>query len=489
MPRVTIDNRILSVSAGTLLSGLLSDQSHPCGGKGVCGKCKVRVRGAVTPPTPTEQRHLSAIELADGIRLSCQTAVQGDCRVERLTTPEIAVVTAGQGSLRSINPTFAHYGVAVDIGTTTLAARLYSADGTLLAETGTPNPQIVFGADVLTRTETYLGGQADAITASVRQGVTALLRALTATASVDISLIEEMVITGNTVMLTLLIGGDASPFARAPFSGHMRFGTTLTAEEIGLVECPRARVYLTPCATAFIGGDVSAALTAVTLPDGALLLDIGTNGEMVLNANGTLYACSTAAGPAFEGVGISCGMVASPGAVYRVELVNGALYPHVIGGGKAVGVCGSGLVDALSCIALLGETDAPASLTPDVTITVEDIQALLTSKSAIRSGIDTLLHSADLTAEDVTALYIAGGFGRYLDVANGMRIGLLPTIPADRVHVVGNAALDGAVHLLMDENLRRRAKEKMDAIHPVDLAQNPFFARRFIHNMTLEVPR
>ncbi len=488
MPRVTIDNRILSVPVGTLLGDLLSDQSHPCGGKGVCGKCKVRVRGAVAPPTATEQRCLSAIELADGVRLSCQTTIQGDCRVESLTPSEMAVVTTGQGVLPSIRPTFARYGVAVDIGTTTLAARLYSADGTLLAEMGAPNPQSAYGADVLTRVESYLGGKATEITAAIRRRLGALLEELAVTVSVDVSAIEELVITGNTVMLTLLTGGDATPFATAPFSGHGRFGTTLTAREIGLADCPRATVYLPPCTSAFLGGDVSTALTAVALPKGALLLDIGTNGEMVLSANNTLYACSTAAGPAFEGVGISCGMVASPGAIYRIELVNGALYPHVIGGDKAIGICGSGLVDALSCLALLDEADAPVTLAPGITLTLEDIQALLTSKSAIRSGIDTLLHTAGLRAEDMTELYIAGGFGRYLNITNAMRIGLLPTIPIDRVHVVGNVALDGAACLLMDADLRESIREQMDAIHLVDLAQNPYFAHRFIHNMTLEVP-
>ncbi|MBE6807167.1 MAG: DUF4445 domain-containing protein [Ruminococcaceae bacterium] len=480
MAQVTLNNRIHTVPEGTRLSALLPDLPHPCGGKGVCGKCKVRAWGELSPLSSEEQRHLTALEITDGIRLACCTMVQGACRVQTRSAEPMVVCLEGEAPAR-VRPGFARYGAAVDIGTTTLAAQLYAADGALLAEIGAPNPQAAFGADVISRVEATLKGSPT--TKAIRTGLSRLLTALTAQAGLAPGDLDEIVITGNTVMLTLLTGRDVTPFATAPFTGHSRFG-----ERISLPDYPGVAVYLAPCVSAFIGGDTATALLATDLNQGELLLDIGTNGEMVLNANGKLYACSTAAGPAFEGVGISCGMVAAPGAIDRVELVNGALYPHVIGGAEATGVCGSGLVDGLACLAMLGET-APVPLAPGISLTAEDVAALLTSKSAIRSGIDTLLHTAGMPVTDLTGIKVAGGFGRYLNIQNAIHIGLLPPILPERIDPVGNAALSGAVRLLLDTALRETASRLLDAVEVVDLAQSPYFATRFFENMTLEVPQ
>lgn len=487
MPQVVMDNCIHTVPAGTPLSELLPGHIHPCGGKGVCGKCKVRVRGDLSPLTPQEQRLLTTLEIADGIRLACCAAILGDCRVEAPGAASIAVCTEGESHFASVRPTFARYGASVDVGTTTLAARLYASDGALLAEWGAPNPQAAFGADVLTRVERALQGDGPAITGVIRDGVNRLLTDLMASAQLPTSYLDEIVVTGNTVMLTLLIGGDVAPFATAPFTGHSRFGTTLAGRDVGLTDCPDVAVYLAPCASAFLGGDLSTALLAAELPDKTVLLDIGTNGEMVLRVGDALYACSTAAGPAFEGVGISCGMVAAPGAVDRVELASGGLHPHVLGGGTATGICGSGLVDALACLQLLGDTDGPVTLSPGVTLTTEDIHSLLVSKSAIRSGLDTLLHTAGLSPDAVSSLLVAGGFGSYLNIHNATCIGLLPSVAV--IRPVGNAALDGAARLLLDPSLRKPLAQRVAAVREVDLATNPYFARRFVENMTLEVPR
>lgn len=481
MPQVNVNNRDLIVPAGTCLSDLLHDLPHPCGGKGVCGKCKVRAWGALSPLSTEEQRHLTALEVADGIRLACCTTVQGDCRVETFDTAPLAICTEGEELPMVVNPGFARYGAAVDIGTTTLAARLYAADGSLLAEGGAPNPQSAYGADVISRVEAAVKGQP--LTAVIRIALCRLLTDLTAQAGVTTTDLDEIVLTGNTVMLTLLTGGDVALFATAPFTGHSHFGQVLS-----LPDYPNAAVYLAPCAAAFLGGDTATALVATDLQPGELLLDIGTNGEMVLNADGRLYACSTAAGPAFEGVGISCGGIAAPGAIDRVELAGGTLYPHVLGGGEATGICGSGLVDTLACLALLDE-DAPITLAPGVTLTAEDVAALLTSKSALRSGIDTLLYTAGMTPKDLTGIIVAGGFGRYLNSQSALCIGLLPPIPPERVRTVGNAALVGAVHLLLDTAQRETACQLVQTIQVVDLATNPYFATRFMKNMTLEVPR
>lgn len=485
MPRVQVDHRIHTVPSGTCLSVLLGDTPHPCGGKGVCGKCRVRAWGDLSPLSPQEERHLTALEIADGVRLACCTTVQGDCRVEVRGFEPLAVCLEGETPMCAC-PAFAHYGAAVDIGTTTLAARLYAADGTLLAELGAPNPQAAYGADVVSRVEAALKGQP--LTEAIRDGLRRLLGDLTARAGITPAQLDALVVTGNTVMLSLLTAADVTPFAAAPFACGRLFGEAVSAEAVGLTDCPRASVYLAPCTSAFVGGDTATALLTTDLKNNELLIDIGTNGEMVLNGGGRLYACSTAAGPAFEGVGISCGMTAADGAVDRVEAVNGRLYAHVIGEGDAVGICGSGLVDALACMALLGE-EPPLSPAPGVTLTAQDVAALLTSKSAIRSGIDTLLHAAGLTAANLTGIVVAGGFGRYLNIPNAIRIGLLPSVPPQRIRTVGNAALSGASRLLLDATQQPTVRRLAESVRVVELATDPYFARQFIANMTPEVPQ
>lgn len=494
MPRVIIDNQIVTAEVGTTLSRLLPGLEQPCSGKGICGKCKVRAEGALSPLSPQEERHLTVFDLADGLRLACCATVQGDCRVERLDASPVAVVTHSAAGETPAVSALDGYGVAVDIGTTTLAARLYAPDGALLAERGMLNPQTAYGADVLSRVEAARNGHAADLAAAVRDGLRRLLADLTTAAGISADAVTAAVITGNTVMMTLLTQGDVTPFTAAPFACERLFGETLPAAALGLdgLTCP---VYLTPCVSAFFGGDAVCALLASGLldsPDTALLADIGTNGEMALWHDGKLYACSTAAGPAFEGVGISCGMTAREGAIHAVDVVNGALYPRVIGGGAARGLCGSGLIDAAACLLTVGELtpegtlDAPAPLAADVALTPADIRALQLSKSAIRSGMDTLLHTAAIGAEQVTALYPAGGFGSYLNPRSAACIGLWPALWTDRVRPLGNAALEGASRLLRDPALRFRAERLAGEIIPVELATDPYFADAFIKNLAFE---
>ncbi len=492
MPRVEIDNRIIEVPVGTTVSAVVEGLSLPCSGKGICGKCRVQIAGTVSAPTPQEERHLTLMELADDIRLACCATIQGDCRIRRLGGGAPAVVTAPQSAMQPLSAPFARYGVAVDVGTTTLAAHLYAPDGTLLAQAGAPNPQAVYGADVISRVETAMGGNAGPIEA-IRGGLRRLLSDITARVGITPAEVDSVVITGNTVMLSLLTATDVTPFAAAPFACGRLFGEVVSAEAVGLTDCPDGSVYLAPCISAFVGGDTATALLATDLKENELLLDIGTNGEMALQTARGLYVCSTAAGPAFEGVGISCGMTAAEGAVHRVELVNGTLYPSVIGGGEPRGLCGSGLIDAAACLLMRGDMtadgviDGPLTIAGGVTLTPEDIRALQVSVSAIRSGIDTLLHAADLTAEDITSVTVCGGFGSYLNPRSAVTIGLLPMAFTTRIRGMGNAALSGAAALLLAPDRRETLSQHIAAAQVVDLATNPYFARQFIANMTMEV--
>lgn len=492
MVTVWVNGVAHQVPFGTRLGAVLSHLSHPCGGKGICGKCRVRATGALSPLSPAEERHLTADEIADGMRLSCCAVVEGDCRVVTQDASVLSVAVEGANAVTSSVPTFASYGVAVDVGTTTLAARLYDTAGRLLAQSGCVNPQTAFGADVLSRVGA--AGEGADLTTPLQSAVNGLVSRLAEEAGIRATAIDGAVITGNTAMLCFLSGTDPTPLAHAPFSLPRSFNETVTAARVGLASlAPNRSVYLPPCASAFIGADaVCAALACGMDADDrtAMLADMGTNGEMLLSHHDTLYACSTAAGPAFEGVGISCGLSAVTGAIDAVALVNGQMMPHTIGGGKAAGICGSGLVDAAACLRITEEMDETGALhnesiviTDGITLTVEDIRALQQAKAAVSAGLQTLLHHADLTADGVEVLYAAGGFGSGLNGRNAAVIGLIPSALAPRIETAGNAALDGAVRLLLDETARDAVSRLVQRIHVIELATDPYFTNKFIQNM------
>lgn len=492
MATVWVNGVAHEVSVGTRLSEVLSRAPHPCGGKGICGKCRVRATGALSPLSREEERHLTAFEIADDIRLSCCAVVEGDCRVTVEADSVMAVIVDGKPTA-VMTPTFVTYGVAVDVGTTTLAARLYDVAGRLLAQAGGINPQIAFGADILSRIQT--AGEGKDLTTPLQAAVNGLICRLAEEAGVHTSAIDGVVITGNTAMLCFLAGTDPTPLSYAPFALPHAFHETVTAAAIGLTSlAPNRGVYLPPCASAFIGADALCAALACGMDADdrtTLLADMGTNGELLLRHKNTLYACSTAAGPAFEGVGISCGMPAVEGAIDEVALVNGRLLSHTIGGGKAKGICGSGLVDAAACLLVTEEMDktgylgsVAVPLTENLSLTQEDVRALQQAKAAVGAGLQTLLHHADLTADGVEVLYVAGGFGSRLNGRNAAAIGLLPRDLATRIQPVGNAALDGASRLLLDVSAREKLTALPDDIHVIELATDLYFTEHFIKNMT-----
>ena len=490
MVTVWVNGIAQNVPFGTLLSVVLSHAPHPCGGKGVCGKCRVRATGALSALSKEEERHLTPFEIADGMRLSCCARVEGECYVTLSTDSVMSVVTEGKVAATAPSPTFAAYGAAVDIGTTTIAARLYDTAGRLLAQDGCVNPQIAFGADVLSRIQA--AGEGADLTAPLQSAVNGLFSRLAQAAGIHTAAIDGAVITGNTAMLCLFTATDAASLSHAPFALPTAFDEVRTAAQLGLTAlAPNRAVYLPPCAAAFIGADALCAALACNL-DGdatALLADMGTNGEMLLSHHGALYACSTAAGPAFEGVGISCGMPAITGAIDEVALVNDRLLSHAIGG-RAEGICGSGLVDAAACLLATEEMDmsgyleSAASLGDGISLAQADIRALQQAKSAVCSGLQTLLHHAGITADEVETLYTAGGFGSRMNGRNAAAIGLIPQALATRIQPVGNAALDGAARLLLDAHTREQMTALLEKIQVIELATDPFFTDRFIKNMS-----
>lgn len=496
--------------------GLLPPHATPCGGHGRCGKCRVMVEdyhyavagGALNPPTADEMTHLTGDDLAAGVRLACCLTVWGDVSLTVVgggttarNTPAADMVICTEGGTSSVgstvgSPLFTAYGVAVDVGTTTLVAKLYDRSGHCLGTAARPNPQAVWGADVVTRMEAATNGKAAALSGLVRRAIEGLLSQLAADHGVTTKDMDGLVVTGNTPMLCLLTATDPTPMTRAPFTLPRRFGETMTAADLGIsVLAPHTPVYLPPVVSPFIGADTVTALLGCDMtaqPGTTLLLDLGTNGEMVLWHDGKLTAASTAAGPAFEGVGISVGMTARAGAIDRAWVAGRDLCTHTIGETAPLGLCGSGLVDVLAALLETGRldptghlTDDPTRLTGDVSLTQADVRAVQVAKAAIRGGIDTLLDKEGLTARQVETVLVAGGLGHALSPNNALRIGLFPSVSPVCIHPVGNAALAGAACLLLDGDLCTAARDMARRVTVLDLATSPIFAAAFVAGMDL----
>ena len=488
-----------AVEEGTLLSDALQLRGHapemPCGGKGRCRKCRVWAWGALSRPDAAEREALSESELAEGIRLACCARIAGDVQVRTdVSRAASRICVEGVEGEFVPDPLYRRLGAAVDIGTTTLAAQLYGPAG-LLASAAAPNPQRSFGADVISRVGRSMAGDAPALAACVREGIADLLRQMAAQAGRTPEEIDYVVITGNTAMLHLFAGVDASPLAAAPFQPKELFGRTVEAASLDLPCAPGAEAYLTRCMSAFVGGDITTALLASGIcrrQETAMLADIGTNGEIALWHQGRLSCCSTAAGPAFEGANISQGMQGAPGAIDHAWVRGGELMLHTIGEAPAVGICGSGVADVLAALLLMGKVDETGllgdgedawPLTDRVSFTQEDVRQVQLAKSAVCAGIETLLDHGQLAAEDIRELAVAGGFGSYLDLRSAAAIGLIPAALAARSRVLGNAALSGAAMILQSGGLAAESEALAARAETVDLSTSPVFMDQYIEHM------
>lgn len=499
MPKITLispaGKTVITAKSGALLSELLlsggSSLEMPCGGKGRCGKCRVRAEGGLSEITAEEIAALRPEEQSAGIRLACCTRLTGDATVWTEASPKAGQIqAAGIAGSFAKKPFFRNYGAAVDIGTTTLAARLYGKEG-LVSSAVSFNPQRVFGADVISRIHAAMEGNAEELARCIREEIARLLTKMAGKARLPVQEIDAMVITGNTAMLHLFAKADPAPLAAAPFQAKELFGKTAEGKDFGLPCHAQAKIYLPRCISAFVGADITTALLASGICDReetALLADIGTNGEMALWHGGRLLCCSTAAGPAFEGAGLSCGMPGVTGAIDQILVKDGKLVVHVIGDVPASGICGSGVVDAAAAIKQLGWMDETGYLRSaeeiilagEARLTQKDIRMVQLAKSAICAGVQTLLDTAGVEDESLQAFAVAGGFGSYLNLKNAAMIGLYPPKLESKAIVLGNAALSGAVMLLENADLICRSEQIAQDADTVDLSADPVFMEQYV---------
>ncbi len=492
-----------------LLGDILNLGKHPvdmpCGKQGVCGKCRVKAEGKLKEPDISEEEALTHEELLCGYRLACRAVAVGDVDIYIGSYKKEEILTDFKLP-KDLNHTGEGLGLAVDIGTTTLAGYIYDMEsGRLVDVSSMPNPQRQYGADVTNRLKSSLEGKKREISECIKSAISQL-------AGKYRTMINKAVITGNTAMLYLLTEEDVSSIAYAPFEPTTRMGIELSGDKVGLAG--NTRVWLPHCVSAYVGADITCAMIyAATKSEHnskpVLLADIGTNGEMALFTGDRILTCSTAAGPAFEGAGILCGTTAREGAINRVDVIDGRIEYSVIGDGAPFGICGSGLIDAVAALVKLGAVDETGRMYPTghpledrmtefegsvayrfyesgVLITQEDIRNVQLAKAAICGGILTLLDEAGLTCEDINHMQIAGGFGNCLRPDSAAAIGLIPQKLADKVSTLGNGAGAGGAMMLLDESLQEAGRRLSEECETVELSTSQVFADHYISSMALE---
>lgn len=472
----------------------------PCGGRGLCKGCKVKVLSGLLPITPEDKQRLTAAELAGGWRLACRARAGTDLKLElgQWESPILSDNTAFDFTPQE------GLGVAVDVGTTTVVAQLLDLrSGEVLAVATALNAQARHGADIMSRVEYAVaeGGQ-PGLQRLIREQIGGLIQQLlsdAAGATTDRGghsrlRVKQVVLVGNTVMHHLFCGIEVEPLSHYPFE-PLSPGLQVFAVDALHWQVPGdPQVCFLPCLGGFVGSDILAGVLATKLDQAerlTMLIDLGTNGEIVVGNHERILCASTAAGPAFEGARISMGMRAATGAISEVHVEGGKLHCHVLGQAAPRGICGSGLVDAVAASLDLGQIRPNGRLAQGeslilarpVSLTQWDIRELQLAKGAIAAGVRILLQQWPATRSDLSAVHLAGAFGNYINQDSARRIGLLDFAP-DQIVAAGNTALLGAKLALFSLQERGGAFPRLlEKIKHISLHEDPRFQEIYAEEM------
>ncbi len=490
--RIHPQGKVFEARKGSPLKDVLHEcgVEFPCGGKGTCGKCAVRILDGLSEPDPYHRERLEALQLGPEWRLACLTSCDDNLVVE---VAQYETIIQADETPFEFEPA-SGVAVAVDLGTTTLVAQLVDlGSGRILAvETGI-NPQKIYGSDLISRLEAALDGGTAMMTELIRERIGSMIDALCVGRARNL---EKVVIVGNTVMQHFFCGSDIRPLSFYPFESPELGMKEFTAGELGW-KVPCSRIVFYPSVGSFVGSDILAGIQATGMfrnEEYAVLIDLGTNGEIVAGNRERLLCASTAAGPAFEGARISMGMLAATGAVASVTSVREGPEYTVIGGTEPRGICGSGLIDAVGVLleeGFLGEFGEILSGEQHITIarplklTQRDIQEFQLAKAAIAAGIEILLARLGIRGEDVVNVYIAGAFGSYIDVRNVLRTGMLD-FPGERIRQLGNTALMGARMFLFSD--MDHVSEILRITSHINLESEKQFQDLYVKHMAFNPP-
>ncbi len=510
---------------GNLLNALYEQNiilRTDCGGRGICGKCRIYI---VNQDGQHEECN------------SCTVTVEKDMTVEiplgSMLSPEVigkAPVQLPEQFIRMMQECnhSADFGLAVDLGTTTIAIYLVNTSSAeILSSSSLKNPQALFGDDVMSRIYNVSEDEANLrhlqtlAVKTIELGAMALLKAC----QIPHTGLRSMVVVGNPTMIHLFLGVDPQPLGVTPYQPVFTQSRVTASQQIGFEQL-QLNIFTLPQISGFIGGDLLSAALAADIehaPHGTLLIDIGTNGELILKAGSGLYATSCATGPAFEGATLSCGMQAVSGAIDDVIIENALCPPRCTvlsrngstNKPKPSGICGSGVVSCLAEMVRTGIVESSGAFTQqkgithllkdrsrghrfqifnkeesdtgqEISLCQKDIRAIQLGKGALITGIEILLRRAGL--EQLERIILAGAFGSHLKPEDLMAIGMIPQMDRSKVTVAGNLAGAGAVMALCDENSRSKADELANSVVTIDLAGDPEFQRHFIKRLSFPPP-
>lgn len=541
----TENQKIFATAENGMTASMVLQKYHisfyaPCGGNGTCGKCRIRIRGEISEPDERELAFLSEEDRKNNIRLACMCRLLGDFEimptemkmqvqlhsknVSYTPAPMLTMKKDGDEAIFFTDGTErfrekgaeTNLGIAVDIGTTTVAMYLCDLErGEIISSKGIKNPQGIYGSDVISRMdkimkdESLLFVQQKLICNAIYENVSSMCKEK----GLRENEIRAAVICGNTVMQHIAAGINPVSIGVAPFHAPTLFGEEYNACELGLLSNPNAIAYFAPCFASYVGGDIACGMIAAGLDEcreRVLFVDVGTNGEIGLSTENGLYFCSAAAGPAFEGAHIACGMPGISGAVGKVFVRDGKISYETVDGMPAVGICGSGVIDAVAALlntGLVDETgliaeedeagDFAAYLDEDedenpvvmldkernIYICARDIREIQLAKSAVCAGADTLLHNAGIGADELSRVIIAGGFGSHLRAESLCRIGMLPISDSKKFEFIGNAAGMGAIAILLGKEPRESAKTICRKSEYTELSGSEYFMEKYIDEM------
>lgn len=518
-------NSVEADESQTLLEILLGAGEfvdNPCNGMGTCGKCKVKVlAGETSSLTPEEEKRLKPEEIEAGVRLSCLTYPKSDLKIELMQKKlEHKVLTTGKMPEFEHDEGLSGYGFAIDIGTTTVVASLVNLEsGEEMANASDINAQKHFGLDVLTRItyefehpETGI----DELQKAIVDSLNALMKDACKKVGVNMREVKKINVAANCTMMHMLLGVDARSIGTAPYEPEFKDAKEMPASNIGLACAEDCLLYCLPHVSAYIGADIVAGAYVCEMQkstDNELFIDIGTNGEIVLAKGGKLYSCSCAAGPALEGMNISCGMRAATGAIEEVRIKHDVVEFDTIGGAKPEGICGSGILAVMRELIVSGivqksgvfvkpdkldENDWRLKFIqldgkkrefilckdPEILVTQGDVRQVQMAKGAILSGFMALLQEAEIEMEDLDKVFIAGQFGAHLSVDSLVGSGILPACVQDKLVYVGNSSKTGAYMTLMSKKVKSEIEDLAKQISYLELSNLDGYERIYTEAMT-----
>lgn len=458
----------------------------PCGGKGTCGKCRVRLLDGKIMISDIHQQKIEHLGLTADWRLACFSLCTSDITLE---IEQFNHLILADESEYEFTPQEG-FGIAVDLGTTTIVAQLVDlSSAKVIAVETMLNPQVKFGADLISRIQSCLDGHAGEMTRMIRSSIGTMIELMLKKHKIELL---KVVLVGNTAMQLIFSNCDVSQLATYPFHTENLGMKTFDPKELGWKFQVKDKIQFFPSIGCFVGSDILAGIAATGLhqkENYTALIDLGTNGEIVLGNKCQIVCASTAAGPAFEGANISMGMRAVTGAISSLQVVNGKIEANVIGNTAPKGICGSALIDVvaifrkLDLIGMFGEINSGEQILQiagKVSLTQRDINEFQLAKAAIAAGLTILSNSLSINLYDIDEIYIAGGFGSYINIENVVATGMIE-LPEEKIHKMGNTALIGAKMFLFPNS--GMTDEILKKTRHINLEGDPNFQDIYVNKM------